>query len=514
MTQKITEGAELQTVVDKAISTLVGTISSTLGPKGRNVILGDGKAQVVTKDGATVSRFIAPDDPTENVIVQILKQAAEKTNKEAGDGTTTTTILAGALLEEAREYLEDGLSVTEIRNSMTEAVTRVCRIISEQSRAIETIEDIENIATIAANNDRTIGKLIALAVDKVGKDGAIKIEEARSLETRVDAVDGFRFPGGICASKFITEPRLGLLRYENPLLLVTDHPIELVADILPALEIANREKRPIVIIAESIVDQALASCIYNIERGTMKVAACQPARYGEERQAILSDLALASGARFISRGAGNKLSEITLNDLGSATSIESSKAFTVIANPCGDAGKVEEQIEQLKVEIQNTDDIKQCEKIQDRIVRLASSIAIIRVGGATDIEVVEKKHRIEDALEAVRSAQFEGIVPGGGATFWNIADTMSHEDDVGSRIISEAIREPMAVLARNSDLFLDDLITDLNNDQCIKWPDGIVVDAYEEGIVDPAKVLRCALQNAASVAGTLLTAASAVVQEA
>jgi len=514
-------GAGLHQKILEGVNILADNVASTLGPRGRNVILQDkGLRPITTKDGVTVAKFVELDDPMQNVGAQILKQASEQTNSKAGDGTTTSTVLARAILEQAQRYLTAGVSPIELKRGIDKAVEAIIQRLEDMASPITSEEDIAHIATISANGDEAIGKLISMAVDQAGKDGAISIEEARSLETSLDVIEGFIFDSGYLAGAFVTDERKGTVMYDDPLLLITDHKVEHVEDILPILEIVAREGRPFVIVAENVEGQALAALIMNAARGTMKVAAIKAPRYGEERRAMLYDLALSTGATYISRVSGMKLKDVKLENLGSAIKIESYKHQTTIAGGKGDWEKIEERIETYKEELEQTESIHECERIQERITKLASGIAVIRVGAATEIEMIEKKYRIEDALEAVRSAQLEGIVPGGGTALvravHNLEVEVATEDQrLGVEIVKKAVESPMRQMALNADVSPDIVVSSVEQESFgYGWDfaNNVLTDLMSDGIIDPVKVTRCALQNAASVAGALITSNHAIVE--
>ena len=435
-------------------------VASTLGPKGRTVLLhSKDRSPIATKDGVTVAKFINLEDTFQNTGAQIVKQAAEKTNQEAGDGTTTTTVLAYAMYREAQKYLVSGAPPVELKKGMEAAVAHLVEEINNAATPIQSVGDIENIATISANGDETIGKLIAKAVDLAGKDGSVTIEEARSLETSLDLVEGFRFNSGYLATAFINEEKHGIVKYENPLVMVTDEKIESVEDMLPALEIAARESRPFVIVAEDIEGQALAALIMNALRGTMRVCGIKAPYYGEERRSVLKDLATSIGATLISREMGVKLKETKLTHFGEVKKIEVSKNFTTMVGGCGSIEDIENRITKLKAIMEDTESIAECEKLQERITRLASGVSVIRVGAATEIEMIEKRHRIQDALEAVRSAQLEGILPGGGSFLVQQALLLEEKtfsmvknewQQLGVKIVQQAIKEPLYQMCKNA----------------------------------------------------------------
>jgi len=511
----------LQQKIMKGVNILADNVASTLGPKGRNVLLQEkGKTPFITKDGVTVAHFVALEDPFENAGVQIIKQAAIETNNSAGDGTTTSTVLARAILREAQKYVTSGVSPYDLQKGIELATKEITKKLKELARPVRSTDEITHIATISANNDESIGKLIALAVDRVGQDGSITIEESRSLETSLDVTEGFRFNAGYCANAFITDERRAAMHYNDPLLLVTDHKISAVEQILPLLEMISRESRPLIVVAEDIDGQALAAMIMNAMRGTLKVAAIKAPQYGEERRNILSDLAASTGATFITREGGRNLRDVKMVDLGSAKLIESNKYTTTVVGGKCDFEIIEQRIETLKNLIKDTESLKECARIQERIVRLASGVAVIRVGGTTEVEMTEKKHRIEDALEAVRSAQEEGIVIGGGcallrASATTVVGTKNRDVAIGAGIVQAACKEPIRQMALNAnespDLIINKIL-DSGEETGWDFKNGKLTDMLVDGIIDPVKVTRVALQNAASCAGTLITTNYGIIQ--
>lgn len=514
-------GQGLNSKIIKGIDVLADNVASTLGPKGRNVILyhKEENLPVITKDGVTVAKFVELEDPFENVGAQIIKQAAEQTNTTAGDGTTTSTVLARAILKKAQKYLLAGSSPIDLKRGIDLAVDAIVDNLKEIATPIQSEEDIAHIATISANNDKSIGTLIATAVDRAGKDGSVLVEEARSLETSLDLIEGFRFDSGYAATAFITNQRTGAVEFDDPMILVTDEKLEKVDQILPTLELAARENRPLVIIAGDIVDQALAALIMNTVRGTMKVAAIKAPRYGEERRKILRDLCLSTNAVMITREDSLQLKDVKLAHFGGCKKLSADKGWTTIAGGKGDYEKIDEQIEALKTEIQQTESIRDCEKIQERITRLASGIAVIRVGAATEVEMIEKRHRIDDALEAVRSAQEEGIVPGGGVSLVRATQNLeiqceNQDQKTGVMIVLESVSEPIRQMAENAGVS-PDVVVNMVRTQTgsigYDFVSGKLIDMLASGIIDPVKVTRCALQNAASVSSTLITTNHAIV---
>tara|TARA_Y100001963_G_scaffold84862_1_gene117530 strand:- start:273 stop:1850 length:1578 start_codon:yes stop_codon:yes gene_type:complete len=515
----------LRSSLEEGIKIVAENVASTLGPKGRTVVLHQkGKNPITTKDGVTVAKFIDLEDPFQNAGAQIVKQAAEKTNQEAGDGTTTTTVLTYALYKEAQKYLTSGAPPVELKRGMELAVNHLVEKIEDAATPIKSVGDIENIATISANGDPVIGKLVARAVDLAGKDGSVTIEEARSLETSLDLVEGFRFDGGYLATAFINDEQRGLVKYDDPLIMVTDEKIETVEDMMPALEIAARESRPFVIVAENIEGQALAAMIMNALRGTLRVVGIKAPRYGEERRGILKDLALSLGATLVSREAGVRLRDVKLTHFGQAKKLEVGRNMTTMVGGAGKHEDVERQIDKLKGIMKDTESLRECEKLQERITRLASGISVIRVGAATEIEMIEKRHRIEDALEAVKSAQLEGVLPGGGSYLVQASTTLCEEtldktinewQELGVKIVQQAIKEPLRQMAYNAGESVDLIVDSVESSEegyGYDFATEALVEVKKEGIIDPARVTRCALQNAVSVAGTLITSNYAIVE--
>jgi chaperonin GroEL len=500
-------------------------VATTLGPKGRNVIIHQkGKTPFITKDGVTVASHVHLDDPFENVGAQILKQVSQRTVEDCGDGTTTSTVLASSILIKSHKYITAGSSPVDIRRGMERALEQVVGKIGEMARPVRDVAEIENIAAISANGDHKIGKLIAAAIDKAGIDGAVTIESGNSQETTLDILEGFQFDAGYVSPQFITDERKGSMRYENALVLVTDHNIDSVDQLLPILDPVARDKRPLVIVTENIEGQALAACIMNAVRGTMRIGAIKAPRYGQERKNLLADLALATGATFISKESGKLLTEARFSDLGMVKSVESLKSWSTFVGGKGSLDEIEKRIETLKAEIAQTDDLDECKRIQDRITRLASGVAVIKVGGVTEVDMIERKHRIEDALAAVKSAQQEGILPGGGIALLRASKAIQlqsghRDEDFGANIILEACQAPIRKIAENCGLPADVIIaTLLDTEKCRgDWAGyNFSLEEYvnmdEAGIVDPAKVTRCALQNAVSAASTLMTTNYAIVE--
>jgi len=518
-------GDEIRNKLLNGANKLADAVASTLGPRGQNVILyRRGADPVITKDGVSVARVVELDDDYEQAAVEVLRQAALETEKTSGDGTTTSTVLARAILVNAQKHIAAGASATDIKKGLDKAVEKICEQVESSSQPVSSEEEIRHVATVSANGDESIGELIAEAVAAAGKDGAITIEESRSLETSLEVVEGYSFPGGFVSPQFITDERRGVAEHKDVLVFVTDATLDSVEELLPVLEMVARDGRPLLIVAEEIEGQLLAALIINRMRNNMKITAVKAARYGEERRSILEDLSIVTGATFISKNSGIRLRDVKLKHLGSASRMEVTKYHTTIADGTTDYDLLNERIEMLRTQVEETENLAEAQRLQDRITRLSSAIAVIRVGGATEIEVTEKKHRVEDALEAVKSAQEGGVVPGGGTALLKAATTISLEEPKtpdelrGSQTLLEACFAPITQILKNADISSDIVVNSLAYDDHDKNV-GFNVrtekfeDLIESGVIDPAKTVKCALQNAASAAGTLLTTNCAVLKK-
>ena len=522
MNKTYKNGTALSEALLRGIDVLADNVASTLGPKGRNVILfhKEQNTPVVTKDGVTIAKFVELDDPIENVGAQIVKQAAEQSANTAGDGTTTTTVLARAMIRGAQKYIATGVSPTELKRGMQTACDFIVDELTEQAIPIRSKEDIMHIATISANNDEAIGNLVATAVDSAGKDGSVIIEEARSMNTSLDLIEGFRFDSGYAATAFITNERTGCVEYDEPLILVTDQKVETVEQIYPTLELAARESRPLLIVASEVEGQALAALIMNSVRGTMKVAAVKAPRYGEERRNILKDLCLSVGATLLTREDGLQLKDVKLAHFGQSKSVSINKGWTTIVGGNGDHDEIDKRIEAVKNEITQTESLKACERLQERVTRLASGVAVIKVGAASQVEMIEKKHRVEDALEAVRSGQQMGMIPGGGSVLAKLSRsqllTSNKEQQLGISIVLESLKEPLRQMSLNageSPDLVQNYVEQSNKGHGYNFMNNQIEDLFTSGIVDPVKVTISAVQNATSVASTLITTNHAIVKD-
>ncbi|WP_299027397.1 chaperonin GroEL [uncultured Thermanaerothrix sp.] len=502
------------------IDILANAVVTTLGPKGRNVAL-DRKfgAPTITHDGVTVAKELELEDPFENMGVQLLKEAATKTNDIAGDGTTTSTLLAYSIVTEGLKALAAGVNPMLLKRGIEAATKAVSEEIKKQAIPINSKEDIANVATISAQ-DRTIGELIAEVMDKVGKDGVITVEESKGLEFETEYVEGMQFDRGYISPYFITDPEHMEAVVNEPYILIHDKKISAAADIVPILEkLVQIGKRDLVIIAEDVDGEALATLVLNKLRGMLNVLAVKAPGFGDRRKAMLQDIAILTGATVISEETGRKLETATIADLGRAEKVVADKDNTTIVGGKGDEKLIKARIEQIRVEIEKTTSDYDREKLQERLAKLAGGVAIIRVGAATETELKEKKHRVEDALSATRAAVEEGIVPGGGVALINAIPAldnvkMEYEDEqMGVNIVRKALEMPLRKIVENAGKDGSVILEGVRQAQKAQNNKNIGYDVLREeyidmvkgGVIDPAKVTRGALENAASIAGMILT---------
>ncbi|HHY87375.1 MAG TPA: chaperonin GroEL [Chloroflexi bacterium] len=495
-------------------------VATTLGPKGRNVAV-DRKfgSPTITHDGVTVAKEIELEDPFENMGAQLLKEAATKTNDIAGDGTTTSTVLAHAIVTEGLKNLAAGANPMMLQRGIQAAAKAVSEHLHSQAIEISTKEDIANVASISAQ-DRTIGELIADVMDKVGKDGVITVEESKGLEFEQEYVEGMQFDRGYISAYFVTDPEHMEAVINDPYILIHDKKISAAADIVPVLEkLVQIGKRELVIIAEDVDGEALATLVLNKLRGMINVLAVKAPGFGDRRKAMLQDLAILTGATLISEETGRKLDTVTIADLGRAEKVVADKDNTTVVGGKGDEAAIRGRIEQIRVEIEKTTSDYDREKLQERLAKLTGGVAIIRVGAATETELKEKKHRVEDALSATRAAVEEGIVPGGGVALINAMaalDSIKMDDEdaqTGVTIVRKALEVPMRKIAENAGREGSVVIEEVRQAQkregnsCIGYNvlNDTLVDMVKAGVIDPAKVTRGALENAASIAAMILT---------
>jgi chaperonin GroEL len=507
----------------RGVDKLADAVKVTLGPKGRNVVL-DKKfgSPTVTKDGVTVAKEIELEDAVENMGAQMLKEVASKTSDIAGDGTTTATVLAQAIYREGLKSVTAGLNPMSLKRGIDQAVDTVVEQLQKLSVATKGKKEIAQVGTISANNDPEIGDLIADAMEKVGKDGVITVEEAKSLETYLETVDGMQFDRGYLSPYFVTNPDKMEVEIEDPYILIHDKKISTMKDLLPVLEKIAQAGRPLLIIAEDIEGEALATLVVNKIRGTLKVAGVKAPGFGDRRKQMLQDIAVLTGGQVISEEVGFKLENVVLKDLGHAKRVVIDKDNTTIVDGGGKQADIQGRIKAIKQQVETTTSDYDKEKLQERLAKLAGGVAVINVGAATETEMKEKKARVEDALHATRAAVEEGIVPGGGVAFLRAQkalDKMALEDtdeQRGVEIVKKALEEPAKWIIQNAGLegavYVEKIKAEKKtvgfNAQTMQFE-----DLMEAGVIDPTKVARTALQNAASIAGLLLTTEAVVVEK-
>jgi chaperonin GroEL len=504
---------EARRALEKGVNAVADAVKVTLGPKGRNVVL-EKKwgSPTITNDGVTIAKEIELEDPYENMGAQLLKEVASKTNDIAGDGTTTATVLAQAMVQEGLKMVAAGASPLSVKRGIDNSVKIVIQEIKKMSLPVETKEAIAQVATISAN-DKTIGERVAEAMDKVGKDGVITVEESKGIETSVDIVEGMEFDKGYVSPYLVTDPERMEAELDEPYILITDKKINILKDILPVLEEIARNGKPMLMIAEDLEGEALATIVVNKLRKTLNVVAVKAPGFGDRRKAMLQDIAILTGGEVISEDVGLKLENTKIEHLGKAEKVKVTKEKTTIINGKGSVDAIKGRIAQIKMEIEQTDSNYDREKLQERLAKLSGGVAVIKVGAATETELKEKKHRMEDALSATRAAVEEGIVSGGGATLVHALkalDNLSYEGEekVGLEIVKKALQVPCKQIASNAGFEGSVVVARLKEEKPgvgFDASNGTYVDMVKSGIVDPAKVTRSALQNAASIAGMILT---------
>ena len=521
MAKEILFDEDARRALGRGVDALANAVKVTLGPKGRNVVL-DKKfgAPTITNDGVTIARDIELEDPFENMGAQLVKEVATKTNDIAGDGTTTATLLAQAMIHEGMRNVVAGANPMIVKKGIETAVDALVEEIKAKSKKVEGEADIAQVATISSS-DEEIGKLIAEAMEKVGKDGVITVEESKSMTTNLSVVEGMQFDRGYISPYMVTDTDKMEAVMEDPYILITDRKISAVADILPVLEQVVKQGKQLVVIAEDLDGEALATIVVNKLRGTFKALAVKAPGFGDRRKAMLEDIAILTGGNVISEELGRKLDSVTLDDLGRARQVRSSKEETTIVDGVGDKKAIEARVNQIRKQIDETTSDFDKEKLQERLAKLAGGVAVIEIGAATEVEMKEKKYRIEDALNATRAAVEEGIVAGGGTTFIDILpvlDKLNVEGDVkvGVNIVKRAIEEPVRQIANNAGLegsVVVEAVKKAGNGVGFNAVTNEYVDMIKAGIVDPAKVTRSALQNAASIASMVLTTETLVADK-
>jgi chaperonin GroEL len=513
MAKQIIYGEQSRQAILRGVNQLADAVKVTLGPQGRNVVL-DKKfgSPTITKDGVTVAKEIDLKDPLENMGAQMVREVASKTSDTAGDGTTTATVLAQAIYREGAKNVVAGANPMEIKRGIERAVEALVAELKSLSRPVKG-HMIAQVGTISANNDETIGTIIAEAMDKVGKDGVITVEEARTLETSLEVVEGMQFDRGYLSPYFVTDPERMEVVLENPVILIHEKKISSMKDLLPVLEQVARMGRPLLIIAEDVDGEALATLVVNKLRGTLQAAAVKAPGFGDRRKAMLEDIAILTGGRAITEDLGIKLENIKVEDLGKAKKVTIDKDNTTIVEGGGTSGAIEGRVKQIRTQVEDTTSDYDREKLQERLAKLVGGVAVIKVGAATETEMKEKKARVEDAMHATKAAVEEGIVPGGGVALLRaskVLDKLKLDGDqqIGVNIIKRAIEEPLRWIATNAGhegSIVVQKVREMDSDSGFNAQNEKYENLVSAGVIDPAKVVRSALQNSSSIASLLLT---------
>lgn len=523
MAKDITFGAEAREKIKNGVDTMANAVKVTLGPKGRNVVI-DKKfgSATITKDGISVAKEVSLKDPMENVGAQLIKEVASKTADVAGDGTTTATVLAQAMFSVGIKNVAAGANPMDLKRGMDKAIEVVVDKLKQNSKQISNSKEIEQVATVSANNDTKIGKMIADAMEKVGKDGVITVEEAKGTETEVKVVEGMEFDRGYLSPYFVTNPEKMETELDNPYILICEKKISTMKDVLPILEGTSKAGRSLLIIAEDIDGEALATLVVNRLRGILKVAAVKAPGFGDRRKAMLEDIAVLTGGTVISEEQGYKLENATIDYLGTAEKVNINKDNTLIVNGKGAKANIQARIEQIKTQIDNTTSDYDKEKLQERLAKLSGGVAILYIGAATEVEMKEKKDRVDDALHATRAAVQEGVVVGGGIALIrtlpgleNLA--VENEDQrTGVNIIRQALEAPLKTIANNAGeegAVVIQKVKEAQGDFGYNARTNVFEDLYKAGVIDPTKVTRLALENAASITSLLLTTECVIADE-
>lgn len=515
-------GGEARARMVEGVNILANAVKVTLGPKGRNVVLERSfGAPTVTKDGVSVAKEIELKDKLQNMGAQLVKEVASKTNDIAGDGTTTATVLAQAIVREGTKYVAAGLNPMDLKRGIDKAVAALVEELKKQSKATTTSKEIAQVGSISANSDESVGSIIAEAMDKVGKEGVITVEEGKSLANELDVVEGMQFDRGYLSPYFINNPEKQVALLDNPFVLLFDKKISNIRDLLPTLEAVAKAGRPLLIIAEDVEGEALATLVVNTIRGILKVVAVKAPGFGDRRKAMLEDIAILTGGKVIAEEVGLALDKVTLEDLGQAVRIEIGKENTTIIDGAGQAAEIEARVKQIRIQIEEATSDYDREKLQERVAKLAGGVAVIKVGAATEVEMKEKKARVEDALHATRAAVEEGIVAGGGVALLRAKQAVGDlktgdaEQDAGIKLIMKAIEAPLREIAANAGgepSVVVNAVLNGSGNYGFNAANDTYGDMLEMGILDPTKVTRTALQNAASVASLLLTTEAMIAE--
>ncbi len=522
MAKRIEFDLEARDGIKRGVDALANAVKVTLGPKGRNVIIGKAfGAPQVTKDGVTVAKEIELEEALENMGAQMVKEVASKTNDLAGDGTTTATVLAQAIVKEGLKNVAAGANPLDLKRGIDKSVEAIVASLQKQSAAVgDSSEKIHQVASISANNDPTIGGLITEAFEKVGKEGVITVEEAKGTDTYVDVVEGMQFDRGYLSPYFVTDSEKMEADLETPYILLYDKKISTMKDLLPVLEPVSQAGKPLLIIAEDVDGEALATLVVNKLRGALKIAAVKAPGFGDRRKAMLEDLAILTGGTVISEERGFTLENTTIEMLGTAESVTIDKDNTTVVNGSGNSDDIQARVNQIKSQIETTTSDYDKEKLQERLAKLSGGVAVLYVGAPSEVEMKEKKDRVDDALHATRAAVEEGIVAGGGVALLNSKKALDKlkvenaDETTGVQIISKAVEAPLRIIVENSGgegSVVISKVSEGDNNFGYNAKDGSYVDMLKEGIIDPKKVARVALENAASVAGMILTTECALV---
>lgn len=520
MAKKITFGADARNRIKIGVDKLADTVKVTLGPKGRNVVFERSfGSPSVTKDGVTVAKEIQLEDSLENMGAQMVREVASRTADIAGDGTTTATVLAQAIFQEGNKFVTAGANPMELKRGIDKAVAKIVEEIKRSSTPVAGKKEIEQVATISANSDIAIGSQIAEAMDRVGRDGVITVEEAKGMSDEMDIVEGMQFDRGYLSPYFVTNSEKMETVLDSPAVLIFEKKISTMKAILPILEQVAKSGRPLMIIAEDVEGEALAALVVNKLRGSLQVAAVKAPGFGDRRKAMLEDIAILTGGKLISEDIGIKLDAVMLEDLGTAKKVVVTKDATTIIEGQGSSEAIEGRVQQIRTQIANSSSDYDTEKLQERLAKLAGGVAVLKVGAATETEMKEKKDRIEDALHATRAAVEEGIVAGGGIALLRAQKaietfTLEGDEQLGIQIVRRAVEEPLRIIAQNAGFdaaVIVNKVKELEGSHGFDAKTGTYTDMVAAGIIDPAKVTRSAIQNAASIAGLLLTTESAIV---
>jgi chaperonin GroEL len=522
MAKDIKYSQKAREAVLRGVDTLADAVKVTLGPRGRNVILEKSfGSPTITKDGVTVAKEIELEDKFENMGAQMVKEVASKTSDVAGDGTTTATVLAQAIYKEGSKLVAAGVNPMAIKRGIEKAVEAVVEELKKLSKPTKDQEEIAQVGTISANNDTTIGNIIAEAMNKVGKEGVITVEEAKSMETTLEIVEGMQFDRGYTSPYFVTDPEKMTVNLSNPYILLNEKKVSGMKDLIPILEQIARMGKPLLIIAEDVEGEALATLVVNKLRGTLQVCAVKAPGFGDRRKAMLEDIAILTGGKVISEDLGLKLENVTLNDLGTAKTVTIDKDNTTIVDGGGSRKDLEGRVKQIRAQVDETTSDYDREKLQERLAKLVGGVAVIHVGAATETEMKEKKARVEDALNATRAAVEEGIVPGGGVALLRAAKGLDKlklegEEQSGVTLVHRALEEPIRQIANNAGAEGSVVVEKVKDQKAgfgFNAENGKYEDLMKAGIIDPTKVTRFALQNAASVAALLLTTEAMIAEK-